>query len=140
MGNKPDFLITGLNYSSGEKSFPLSIPTSLNKSSFLANNPHIQGSNSFIKLSTLLKAGCFDEAMDSTTDRDLFTRVMALNPKYEIINKILVDIDASNARPRLTNSDNGKKASLSYFYSKYSGIMSRRDKASFLKEQTDSQA
>lgn len=131
LGNKPDFLITGLNYSSGEKSFPLSIPTSLNKSSFLANNPHIQGSNSFIKLSTLLKAGCFDEAMDSTTDRDLFTRVMALNPKYEIINKILVDIDASNARPRLTNSDNGKKASLSYFYSKYSGIMSRRDKASF---------
>ena len=131
LDGKPDFLVTGLNYSSGKKSFPLSIPTSLNKSSFLAKNPHIQGSNTFIKLSTLLKAGCFDEAMNSTTDRDFFTRVMALNPHYEIINEVLVDVDASNARPRLTNNSDGKKASLSYFYSKYSGIMSNEDEVSF---------
>lgn len=131
LDGKPDFLVTGLNYSSGKKSFPLSIPTSLNKSSFLAKNPHIQGSNTFIKLSTLLKAGCFDEAMNSTTDRDFFTRVMALNPHYEIINEILVDVDASNTRPRLTNNSDGKKASLSYFYSKYSGIMSNEDEVSF---------
>ena len=92
LSSKPDFVVTGLNYSSEGKVFPLSVPTCLEKTSFLAKNPHIQGSNTFIKLSILLKAGCFDEALNSTTDRDFFTRVIMLNPKYEIINETLVDM------------------------------------------------
>ena len=35
---------------------------------FLKGNPHIQGSNTFIKFSTLLKAGAFDENLTSSTD------------------------------------------------------------------------
>lgn len=128
---KPDFVVAGLNYFSEGKEFPLTVPKELSKSSFLAKNPHIQGSNTFIKLSTLLKAGCFDEALDSTTDRDFFTRVLMLNPKYETIDKILVDVDAHNDRPRLTNSNDGKKKSLSYFYSKYYGLMNEEEKLQF---------
>lgn len=131
LSSKPDFVVTGLNYSSEGKVFPLSVPTCLEKTSFLAKNPHIQGSNTFIKLSILLKAGCFDEALNSTTDRDFFTRVIMLNPKYEIINETLVDIDAHNDRSRLTNNTVGKRESLSYFYSKYEGLMDSEIKSQF---------
>lgn len=127
----PDFVVAGLNYYSEGKSFPLSVPSYLDQSSFLSKNPHIQGSNTFIKLSTLLKAGCFDEALNSTTDRDFFTRVMMLKPKYEIINEALVDVDAHDDRPRLTNNSRGKRESLSYFYSKYSGLMDEDEKSQF---------
>ena len=131
--DSPDFVAAGLNYikdnnKEGEK---LEIPKILNKHSFLCSNPHIQGSNTFIKLETILRAGCFDESMNSTTDRDFFTRVMMLNPKYKIINEILVDINATNTRPRLTNDKEGKKKSLSYFYSKYGGLMNKEQETKF---------
>ena len=135
--DSPDFVVASLNYiennnSEGKK---LEVPKLLNKESFLSSNPHIQGSNTFIKLETLLKAGCFDESMNSTTDRDLFTRVMMLNPKpkYKIIDEILVDINAANTRPRLTNNKEGKKKSLSYFYSKYGGLMNEEQENNFFK-------
>jgi len=131
----PDFVVASLNYiedgnKDGKK---LTVPKILNKESFLSSNPHIQGSNTFIKLETLLRAGCFDESMNSTTDRDFFTRVMMLNPKYKIIDEILVDINAINTRPRLTNNKEGKKKSLSYFYSKYGGLMSQEIENNFFK-------
>lgn len=108
--DSPDFVVAGLNYlDDNNEGKELKVPEILNKESFLSSNPHIQGSNTFIKLETLLKAGCFDESMNSTTDRDLFTRVMMLNPKYKIINKVLIDINAKNTRKRLTNDKEGKK-------------------------------
>ena len=129
----PDFVVAGLNYitDNNEEGEKLEIPKLLKKDSFLASNPHIQGSNTFIKLETILNAGCFDESMNSTTDRDFFTRVMMLNPKYKIIDEYLVDINAINTRPRLTNDKEGKKKSLSYFYSKYGGLMNKEQENKF---------
>ena len=129
----PDFVVAGLNYitDNNEEGEKLEIPKLLKKDSFLASNPHIQGSNTFIKLETILYAGCFDESMNSTTDRDFFTRVMMLNPKYKIIDEYLVDINAINTRPRLTNDKEGKKKSLSYFYSKYGGLMNKEQENKF---------
>ena len=129
----PDFVVAGLfriddKKKEGEK---LEVFKELSIENFLTSNPHIQGSNTFIKLETLLRAGCFDESMNSTTDRDIFTRVMMLNPKYKMINEILVDINASNTRPRLTNNKEGKKKSLSYFYSKYGGLMNHEQEMKY---------
>ncbi|KXZ45448.1 hypothetical protein GPECTOR_54g189 [Gonium pectorale] len=42
---------------------------------FLTDNPGIQGSNLFVRLGTLLRAGLFDEWLPSTTDRDLCIRL-----------------------------------------------------------------
>ena len=123
LSTNPDFVVTGLNYFIDDKVVKLSIPASFDKTSFLSKNPHVQGSNTFVRLSTILKAGCFDEALNSTTDRDFFTRILMLNPTYEIIYEYLVDVDAHNDRPRLTNNKDGKLKSLSYFYSKYYGLM-----------------
>ena len=53
----------------------LKIPTTLGVNSFLASNPHIQGSNLFVRLDAFLEAGGFDEALYSCTDRDFCIRL-----------------------------------------------------------------
>ena len=53
----------------------LQIPTTLEVNSFLASNPHIQGSNLFVRLDAFLEAGGFDEALYSCTDRDFCIRL-----------------------------------------------------------------
>jgi glycosyltransferase involved in cell wall biosynthesis len=126
-----DFVISGINYCNEDGTKTLSISQKIEIGDFLKGNPHIQGSNTFIKFSTLLKSGMFDENMPSTTDRDLFVRVMLLNPSYTVINKWLVDINAYNARERITNSTVKKAEGLKKFYYKYGGLMSNEIKTAF---------
>ena len=47
--------------------------------SFLQHNPGWQGSNTFVRLSSLERAGCFDEALACTHDRDLAIRLLSLD-------------------------------------------------------------
>ena len=53
-------------------------PAELRAEDFLTGNPGVQGSNLFVRLSVLLAAGGFDEALRSTTDRDLCIRIAEL--------------------------------------------------------------
>lgn len=129
--DKTDIVACGLNYHTDDKCLPLVIPHELSIDSFLKGNPHIQGSNTFVRFSLLLKAGCFDENMDSTTDRDLFTRLLMLKPNITVVDKYLVEIDAKNSRERLTNNKEGKKVSLAKFYYKYESLMSNEVKRNF---------
>ena len=125
-----DFAITGLIYKNEEEEKKLSIPDKISINDFLRKNPHIQGSNTFVKLKTLLKAGLFDENMYSTTDRDLFTRILMLNPSYKVIDKYLVNINAEMNRLRITN-DKKKIDGLKKFYYKYNGFMTEDDEKYF---------
>jgi glycosyltransferase involved in cell wall biosynthesis len=134
VGPKIDLVVPLIHYLAEGKDFILDLPPeNLNEKSFLAFNPHIQGSNTFIRLKTLLMAGTFDENMDSTTDRDFFTRVLLLHPEIAYYPHPLVDVDAFDSRPRLTNDAAGKARSLSLFYSKYSGLMDSETKSGFFK-------
>ena len=128
--NGEDFGITGLIYKNEEGEKELSIPNELSIHDFLRTNPHIQGSNTFVKLKTLLKAGLFDENMNSTTDRDIFTRILMLNPTYKVINKYLVNINAEMNRSRITNNEK-KIDGLKKFYYKYNGFMTKEDEEFF---------
>ena len=114
-----DFLISGLLYDNGKNVESLSIPQSVSISDFLSGNPHIQGSNTFVKLTVLLRAGMFDENMSSTTDRDFFVRVMMLNPSYRVLNEHLVYADARDDRPRITNDKTVKADGLHQFLPRY---------------------
>jgi glycosyltransferase involved in cell wall biosynthesis/2-polyprenyl-3-methyl-5-hydroxy-6-metoxy-1,4-benzoquinol methylase len=131
IAHNEDFVISGINYCDGDKIDPLTIPQKIEIDDFLKSNPHIQGSNTFIKLATLLKAGIFDENMPSTTDRDLFVRVMLLKPSYVVINEHIVDINADNNRERITNGRENKADGLRKFYYKYGSLMSNEIKDSF---------
>jgi glycosyltransferase involved in cell wall biosynthesis len=129
--DEPDFIVSGLIFQDGDSEKKLSIPQNLDVASFLRSNQHIQGSNIFIKLTSLLKCGLFDENMSSTVDRDLFVRLMFLTPNYVIINEHLVYADVDNSRWRVTNSIELKKEGLKKFFLKYSGIMSADTKSAF---------
>ena len=135
--NNEDFVVSGIIYKNEEGEKELSIPDNLTINSFLQKNPHIQGSNTFVKLTTLLEAGLFDENMNSTIDRDIFVRIMMLNPKYAIVNEYLTDINAFNDRNRITNSLEKKIDGLKKFYNKYKGFMTNEDKSYFFKRIKD---
>ena len=109
-------------------------PSSLDVSALLVRNPHIQGSNLFVRLRRLLAAGGFDEAMTSTTDRDMCMRLADLGTvEYAALNEHLVNHFADDDRPRLsTPGSDAKRAGLKYFYRKYRGRMSDEQQAAFI--------
>ncbi|MFW6352396.1 MAG: glycosyltransferase family 2 protein, partial [Bacteroidota bacterium] len=102
--NTEDFDLIAANYlrKSDIENLLMILPAILSENDFLKGNPGIGGSNTFIRLKTLLKAGCFDEALHSSVDRDFFVRVFQQKPKYKIIQKHLVTAYTDKNRERLT--------------------------------------
>lgn len=109
----------------------MTLPEELSASDFLKGNPGIGGSNTFIRLKALLKAGCFDEALHSSVDRDFFVRVFQQKPTYKIINKHLVTAHTDKNRQRLTTNKEKKVKSLQIFYYKYQHLMNDVEKEQF---------
>ena len=80
-------------------------PVSLEVSDLLVRNPHIQGSNLFVRLRRLLEAGGFDETLTSTTDRDICIRLADLGSiRYSGLRENLVHHYADNDRPRFVDA------------------------------------
>lgn len=130
LGTNPDFVVSGLIFRNRYTTGQSSIPQQLNIHSFLKGNPGIQGSNTFVKLTTILNAGWFDERMPSCTDRDAFVRIMQLSPCFSIVNKHLVNIDTTG-EDRITKNRDRKLEGLRRFYRKYFHLMSEEDRQAF---------
>lgn len=130
-----DWVVAGITRHESEKGdgTDLSIPSRLTASSFLRTNPHVQGSNLFVRLSTVLRAGCFDENLRSTTDRDLGIRLVNLgNTRVGFVHEHLVH-HAAYGRGRLsTPGSTRKRAGLVAFYQKHAPLMSDADRREFL--------
>ena len=78
----PDVVVSGLRMLINGAEVPRDLPQSFSVEDFLTGNPGWQGSNTFIRLTTLLEAGCFTEGLKSCNDRDLAIRVLSLpDPK-----------------------------------------------------------
>jgi hypothetical protein len=122
--NSYDVLLAELSRNNGKSENVQVLPKTINTTCFLRGNPGIGNSNTFVKLSFLLKAGGFDESCLSNIDRDLFIRLFQLNPNYKVINKHLVNHYTDNERERITNNISIRKKSFQYFYFKYSHFMS----------------
>ena len=131
-----DMVAAGLIYrasvdSDGELLDP---PPMLDANELLVRNTHIQGSNLFVRLRKLLEAGGFDEALASTTDRDVCIRLSDLGTvRYGSLSEHLVHHYADNDRPRLsTPGGDKKKSGLRYFYRKHRGRMSASQTEAFI--------
>lgn len=111
----------------------LKLPSMLNYHTFLRKNPGVGGSNTFVRLRTLLKSGSFDEAMIATVDRDIFTRLFQLNPSYKVISQNLVILYVDEDRKRVTTNRILKESSYRYFYYKYQHLMTEEDRDFFFK-------
>ena len=80
---------------SNPEGFNLSVPEELQCDSFLIKNPHIQGSNLFVRMDSFLTAGGFDESILSCTDRDFCIRLFENNNHHwKRLNQHLVHHDA----------------------------------------------
>ncbi len=136
-----DMVAAGIvfNKIAGQQGELLRSPESLNVDDLLVRNPFIQGSNLFVRLEKLLEAGGFDEALMSTTDRDICIRLADLGTvKYGRIEECLVLHYAESDRPRLsTPGSEAKCAGLRTFYHKYAGRMSAEQRESFIARSRD---
>jgi glycosyltransferase involved in cell wall biosynthesis len=120
-----DLLAGNLLRSSNTENKLLALPNELSEKDFLIGNPGISGSNTFIKLITLLKSGAFDEGLSATIDRDFLVRVFLQKPKYKIVNKHLVTQHTDNDRERVTTNRTNKEESLRVFFYKYQYLMNK---------------
>lgn len=128
-----DWVVAGIVRHQEDGAANLSIPEWLTMSQFLHTNPHVQGSNLFVRLETLLKAGGFDENLQSTTDRDICIRMLALgDTKVGFIREHLVHHMASGGDRLSAPGLPAKRNGLLAFYRKYSPMMSREDRDRFL--------
>lgn len=112
----------------------LDSPEQLVVSDLLVRNTHIQGSNIFVKLHRLLEAGGFDEALASTTDRDICIRLADLGTvSYGALPTHLVHHYAESDRPRMsTAGSDAKRDGLRYFFRKHGGRMSDTERSAFV--------
>jgi GT2 family glycosyltransferase len=108
-------------------------PAELRATDFLVGNPGVQGSNLFVRLSVLLAAGLFDEALRSTTDRDLCIRIADLGGvRYGRLAAPLVEHFAESGRQRLTTpGSQSKQDGLTAFWRKYVGRMTASERIGF---------
>ncbi len=131
-----DMVAAGIIYydAVGHDGTLLTIPNRLDVNDLLVRNPHIQGSNLFVRLQKLLEAGGFDEALASTTDRDLCIRLTDLGSiRYGTLNEHLVHHYAEHDRNRLsTPGGDAKCAGLRSFFRKYRGRMSEEQQEAFV--------
>ena len=131
-----DMVASGLVFirSQGSDGDLLDPPGSLDARDLLVRNTHIQGSNLFVRLRKLMEAGGFDEALTSTTDRDICIRLADLGTvKYGAWNEHLVHHFADNDRARLSMpGGDAKRSGLTRFYRKYRCRMSGEQDAAFL--------
>jgi uncharacterized protein (TIGR00725 family) len=126
----PDMVISGIRrLDASGKIIDHSIAEEISVDDLLVRNPHVQGSNLFVRLQRLLQAGLFDEAMRSCTDRDILIRLLSLPQfTYQAVDPRVWTVvhDASNDRPRLSSRGSAAKLEgLSYFYYKYQSWMSK---------------
>ena len=136
-----DMVAAGIVYhkSSEHDGRPLAVPDRLDVEELLVHNPHIQGSNLFVSLRKLLEAGGFDEALASTTDRDICIRLADLGSvRYGALDEHLVHHYAEDDRARLsTPGGDAKCAGLRQFYGKYRGRMTDDQRSAFIERSRD---
>ena len=93
---------------SNPEGFNLSVPEELQCDSFLIKNPHIQGSNLFVRMDSFIGAGGFDESILSCTDRDFCIRLFEnKNHHWKRLNQHLVHHDAR--KPGRISDSNSKR-------------------------------
>ncbi len=110
------------------------LPSSFSTSDFFAINPGWQGSNTFARVSKLFEAGCFDEKLLCTHDRDLAIRCLSLSEfKYALTGEVTMLYHLEKERESLTmTKGRGKHTGLLQFYCKHKSRMSANDEGKFI--------
>lgn len=114
----PDVVVSGLRIRIDGEEVPREPPLSLCVEDFLTGNPGWQGSNTFIRLNTLIKAGCFTEGLKSCNDRDLAIRVLLLSgSRFTYTGRHTASWNLDSGLPSLSSRNSeAKRAGLAQFF------------------------
>lgn len=106
---------------------------------FLIGNPGWQGTNTFVKTSTLIKAGKFTDGLVSTNDRDLAIRLLSLNKiNIAYTNTCTATWYCGERDDALSAKKSPQKLEgLSQFYAMYHHLMTTQAKQSFFQRAKD---
>ena len=133
--NDSDVIVSGLirHESLNGQGVFLPIPTNPTVHDFLVGNPHIQGSNLFLRLSSFIECGGFDESLCSTTDRDLCIRLLNSSAKFGMTAYHTVHHWALSGKNRLSDpGSTRKKSGLIHFYQKFCNLMTKEEEIQFI--------
>ena len=112
----------------------LSVPEELQCDSFLIKNPHIQGSNLFVRMDSFLAAGGFDESILSCTDRDFCIRLFEnTNHHWKRLNQHLVHHDARKSGRISDPNSKRKNQGIQRFAMKHQFRMNEEQWGEFLR-------
>lgn len=114
----PDVVLSGIRTHVDGKEIPRDPPLSLCVEEFLIGNPGWQGSNTFIRLNTLIEAGLFTDDLRSCNDRDLAIRVLSLNAsRFAFTGTHTVSWNLDTGRSSLSSRrGEAKRAGLAQFF------------------------
>ena len=132
-----DWVISGLERRrNGEQRHEeMATRETLRVEAFLRGNPGVQGSNLFVRLPLLLRAGNFDENMNSMTDRDLCIRLLDTLASGAAVHGIgftglctvVHHADPIDVRPRVTTDRVAKGLAIQKFVWRYGHRFSATD-------------
>jgi Predicted UDP-glucose 6-dehydrogenase len=110
------------------------IPESILQNDFFVGNPNIQGSNLFVKIGLLKKAGGFSEELDSTTDRDICIKLLDLDEIHiGYLRNHMVHHDCLSRKDRLSTAGSYRKQNgMKVFYEKYKSRMTADEISLFI--------
>lgn len=128
-----DLVAADLSFVDERGAHPFAAPDRLRVDDVLVTNPGVQGSNLFVRLDCILSVGGFDEALPSTTDRDLLVRLIDDGLTYRRLPDILVDIYAERGRSRLSTPGSAvKREGLELFFAKHRHRMRLEQQIAFV--------
>jgi GTP cyclohydrolase II len=112
-------------------------PQRLTVADFLRGNPGVQGSNIFMRLPLLLRAGMFDESLPSMTDRDICIRALDVLDQDPVAAKQIAFTRTFTVRHytahsgRVTNNLQAKRDAVRKFLWKHGPRFSTEDLTAF---------
>jgi len=129
-----DLVVSGIirHELKGDEGIKQTIPERIDQKMFLTGNPHIQGSNLFVRMGAFLEAGGFDENLPSTTDRDVMIRLLDLGTtRCTFVHRHIVHHYADAPSRLSTYGSSAKLAGLTRFQEKYGPRMTQEEQTQF---------
>lgn len=128
-----DVVVSGLRMIRSGTISPRDLPSNLKQSDFLVGNPGWQGSNTFVRLTALLRVGCFREGLISCNDRDLAIRLLD-DPSVSIAytGEWTANWHLNNSGVNLSaRGSSSKRSGLAAFWMLYGSRMNEKERSEF---------
>lgn len=128
-----EIIVSGLRRVVSGQIIPRELPTDLKDTDFLCGNPGLQGSNTFVSLQAMERAGNFTDGLPSLNDRDMAFRLLKTSVQVAYTEKWTATWYHGVDRETLSSPRSLVKIlGLQWFWRRYSGEMSKAEQDAYL--------